>query len=57
MGSFTLAGNSGGIPTYMGLSIDVPNLPTDFKTGATAYCIDTGEVYIFESSTQQWYLQ
>lgn len=36
----------------------VTELPTeDVKMGAWAYCVDTGDVYMFNADTKQWVLQ
>ena len=44
---------------YQGLSIDVDKLPTydDLEAGSTAYCVDTGEYYIYHAKTKTWYQQ
>ena len=41
---------------YKGLSVDVQKLPHYAGTGSTAECIDTGDVYKFEKTTDTWYL-
>lgn len=61
-GSFVMTGHDGRRLDYQGLSKDVGKLPTqknnsDLATGSTAYCIDSGELYIYESLTGQWYKQ
>ena len=46
--------------TYQGLSTDVSKLPTydDLLTGSTAFCVDTGEVYVYQGGTiKTWYPQ
>lgn len=41
-----------------GLSEDVDKLPTEgINSGSTAFCVDTGDVYIFLRYTKQWYKQ
>lgn len=47
---------------YWGLSTDIAKLPrgknnSELSTGSTAYCIDNGELYIYESTTGEWHLQ
>lgn len=43
---------------FYGLSADVGKLPVEgIKSGSTAYCADTGDVYMFIESTGQWYKQ
>ena len=43
---------------FYGLSSDVDKLPaTGINSGSTAYCADTGDVYMFIKSTGQWYKQ
>lgn len=43
---------------FYGLEADVGLLPTEgINSGSSAYCVDTGNVYIYLSSTQTWYLQ
>lgn len=48
----------------MGLSTDISTLPKasdtedfDLKTGSTAYCLDTGDTYIYYEITDTWYKQ
>lgn len=52
------------IKTLMGLASDVANLPKasstenfDLATGSTAYCLDTGDTYIYYEITDTWYKQ
>lgn len=43
---------------FYGLESDVGLLPTEgVNSGSTAYCVDTGNVYIYLSATGRWYLQ
>ena len=44
---------------YELLSTDVSKLPTtnELMTGSSAYCIDTSELYKYESTTNKWYKQ
>lgn len=47
----------GNIRNYDGLSKDVGKLPHYVETGSSAYCDDTGEIYIYEKTSDTWYLQ
>ena len=39
-------------------SSEVANLPTEgVNAGAWAYCVDTGDTYMFNAKTNQWVLQ
>lgn len=43
---------------YRGLSKDVSKLPKGYpNTGSTAYCVDNGDLYMFEKTSNKWYLQ
>ena len=44
---------------YMGLSKDRDKLPKyrDLRTGSSCVMLDTGDVYFYESTTQEWYKQ
>ena len=43
---------------FYGLSEDIGKLPsTGINSGSTAYCADTGDVYVFIKSTGKWYKQ
>lgn len=57
LGSFVATEVDGNIRNYDGLSKDVEKLPHYVETGSSAYCIDTGEIYIYEKSSDTWYLQ
>jgi len=45
--------------TFYGLSTDIASLPTDAEigTGSVAYCVDTGDVYMFYQPTTSWHEQ
>lgn len=45
------------IRNYEGLSTDVSKLPkyTNLGTGSSALCLDTGDFYKYEKSTNKWY--
>ena len=45
--------------SYELLSTDFGKLPTsdNLMTGSSAYCIDTGDYYKYETTTKQWYKQ
>ena len=53
------------VRAYTGLSTDVDKLPTkekypeykDLGSGSTAYCVDTGDLYMYEQSSDKWYQQ
>ena len=47
------------IREYFGLSADVDKLPTysDLATGSSAYCVDSGELYMYNASTTEWVKQ
>lgn len=61
LGSFNSDDPKGqGIRTYYGKSADIAKFAkncTYVKAGSVAYCVDTGEVYMFEDSDKTWYLQ
>lgn len=59
MGSIVCTAFSGYLRNYELLSADVGELPTydDLMTGSSAYCIDTGDFYKYESTTKRWYKQ
>lgn len=51
---------------YMCLSSDIANLPTNpdielehekMYNGCYAYCLDTGDLYMYNAATDQWVLQ
>lgn len=52
--------------SFTGLSSDVGSLPETIRigsegnalgSGSTAYCVDTGELYMYEASSKKWYKQ
>ena len=43
------------VESWCGLSADLDMLPKTGCTGSTAYCIDTGDRYMFEETTDTWY--
>lgn len=56
-------GNGKYIDNFFGLSNYVNELPKAannnlyLRNGSTAYCIDTGDIYMYATSTDQWYKQ
>jgi hypothetical protein len=58
-GSFEMISCEKNIYEFFGLSADVIKLPTVsvIGTGSIAYCVDTGELYIYERTTKKWYKQ
>ena len=50
-----------GIKEFYGLEKDVPNLPVNkdgvinIPTSSEFFCIDTGNVYMFEEESNKWY--
>lgn len=44
-----------GIEEWCGLSADFDLVPHTGCTGSTAYCIDTGQRYMYEETTDAWY--
>lgn len=44
---------------YQGYAVDVPKLPKydNLESGSTAYCIDTGDYYIYYAKTKTWVVQ
>ena len=47
------------IREYFGLSSDVSKLPVydDLATGSNAYCVDSGDLYIFNAVSKTWVKQ
>lgn len=43
------------IESWCGLSADFDKVPKTGCTGSTAYCIDTGDSFMFEETTDTWY--
>lgn len=56
LGSWVATEVLGSTRHYKGLSVDVQKLPHYVGTGSTAECIDTGDMYKFEKTTDRWYL-
>lgn len=58
-GSFKCTEVDGFIRTYMGLEKDAGKLPKggSLATGSMAISIDTGDVRIYEQTTETWILQ
>ena len=44
---------------YQGFSVDVPKLPKyeNLEAGSSAYCLDTGDYYIYHAKTKTWVIQ
>ena len=44
---------------YYGLSSDVSKLPVydDLCTGSSAYCVDNGDLYLFNATAHSWVKQ
>ena len=60
IGSFECVSRTGANKReYQGFAIDVPKLPKydDLEAGSTAYCLDTGDYYIYHAKTKEWVLQ
>lgn len=59
LGSFEIVKYENGIYEFAGLSKDIGKLPVvdAVKSGSNAYCIDTGEVYMYEKSSNSWFKQ
>ena len=55
LGSFVATSAEGNLRHYEGLSADVSKLPKYVDTGSSALCVDTGDYYKFEKTTQTWY--
>ena len=47
------------IREYFGLSTDVAKLPKyeDLGTGSSAYCVDNGDLYMYNASAKSWVKQ
>ena len=61
-GSFVIAKREGSKLELFGLKSDLAKLPRDkndaeLATGSIAYCVDSRELYIYESTSGDWYLQ
>lgn len=59
LGSFEIVKYENGIYEFAGLSEDIGKLPVvdAVKSGSNAYCIDTGEVFMYEKSSNSWFKQ
>lgn len=55
LGSFKATSFKGNIRHYEGLSKDIDKLPHYVDTGSAALCVDTGDFYKFEKTTDTWY--
>lgn len=57
LGSFICTEVNGNIRKYEGLSFDVGKLPhyNNLGTGSSALCLDTGELYKYEKTSDIWY--
>lgn len=42
---------------YKCLEKDIQNLPKNVPTGSTCYVIDTGDLLMYEATTEQWFAQ
>lgn len=56
LGSIVCTSSTGKVRSYELLSADLSKLPKydDLGTGSSAYCIDTGSYYKYESTTKTW---
>lgn len=57
LGSFEAVGACGKKRHYNGFSKDVGKLPHYASGGSTAFCLDTGALYIYHGKTDAWKLQ
>lgn len=57
LGSIRCTRHEGMIRHYSGLSADRSKLPRYVETGSTCYFVDTGEIYIYEKTSDAWYKQ
>ena len=57
LGSFVAMPASDKVRNYSGLSRDIGKLPiySDLMTGSSAFCVDTGQLFNYESTTKTWY--
>lgn len=55
LGSWVATSVKEGVRSYEGLSKDLDKLPHYCATGSGALCLDTGEYYKFEKTTDTWY--
>jgi len=44
---------------YFGLSTDIDKLPKyeDLATGSSAYCVDSGDLYMYNADSKTWVQQ
>lgn len=61
LGSIVCTGHGTGEMTmvrqYKGLSKDLDKLPKYVMSGSTCFMVDTGELYMYEATTETWYKQ
>ena len=60
LGSFVCTEvTAGNVRSYTGLSTDISKLPTyeGLGAGSSAYCVDSGELYMYDKSTKTWKAQ
>ena len=50
-------GQDGMIRSYRGLQADFSKLPTYVRTGSSCYMVDSGKLYMYEETGQDWILQ
>ena len=57
MGSISCINAKGNIRKYVGLSKDIDKLPKyeDLGSGSSCLFVDTGGLYIYESTSKSWY--
>lgn len=46
-----------GVYSYKCLEKDINKLPKNVPTGSICYVIDTGDLLMFEATTEQWFAQ
>lgn len=61
-GTFVIAKRDGSRLEFWGLKSDLSKLPrgkndAELATGSVAYCVDSRELYVYESTSGNWYLQ
>ena len=58
LGSFKFTEKGyGQIASLSGNSADISKLPTDVKQESSAYVVDTGELYMFDETNEEWVKQ
>ena len=57
LGTFVSQSGNDKVRSYEGLAKDVSKLPKydDLETGSSAFCVDTGQLFIYEKTTKTWY--